>query len=338
MGIINPITTFDLSQSRQVYVPDKYFPCWKRDSDDGRFSRVIFFRPYFDFVENGARLIQVELFYSHTGPRAIIGQLAKNILKAAPRLSKDFGIEVRTTDTGGQMSLIITSRLFARKSRKVIDRLVNLKPHAIPPAEFPQPVTTVTLIPSETVLYCGSGVSYESGLSTMGMLHEVFGVDTLQSGTFTFGDDDPTPDELARNPGEFFARAAQFFIDCAKANPAPSHLRIAAALLDTRGYSRLITDNVDFLFEMAGVTPIRVRTIFPHKKGIRFLPHEKTLVTIGLAADRRGIVRAARATGLRIVCVNPFTQVSPRAQNLSYLREEDIWLKTTAEEFTSQFL
>jgi hypothetical protein len=59
---------------------------------------------------------------------------------------------------------------------------------------------------------------------------------------------------------------------------------------------------------------------------------------VGVAADRREIVRQARARRMRIVVVNPCSRVSPRVQHLNYVRPHDAFYRVTADEFFAALL
>ena len=59
----------------------------------------------------------------------------------------------------------------------------------------------------------------------------------------------------------------------------------------------------------------------------------RTLIVIGVAADRRRIIQQARGKGMKVVVVNPIVKVSPNVTHLEYVREQDLFFKTTAPDF-----
>lgn len=219
----------------------------------------------------------------------------------------------------------------------LIHRLLNRRPRKLIPIGYlPSPSSLLldlaTLGP--IAAYVGSGLSYEAGLPTLASVHETFGVDHLGDRDFTFGIDDPIPAELSKDLTGTFRRFVAFHLLAADATPSSSHRALAD--LHQRGVvSTLLTDNIDNLFHKIDTPFIRTRGIgvFNDTHKIVFKKNEKTLLVIGVAADRRGIIRQARAQGLRIVVVNPKLPVSPRSQNLSYMRQRDTWFRMTASEF-----
>jgi len=104
--------------------------------------------------------------------------------------------------------------------------------------------------------------------------------------------------------------------------------------------SRILTDNVDNLFCKLDVPFTRTRGIgiFNDPFPVTFDRNEKTLLVIGVAADRRSIIHQARKQGLRILVVNPQEVVSPMSQNLSYTRPYDLWYRMTAQQFFSSYV
>ena len=62
------------------------------------------------------------------------------------------------------------------------------------------------------------------------------------------------------------------------------------------------------------------------------------LIVVGVAADRRQIIRQARARGLDVIVVNPCKKVSPNVTQLDYLRFNDIFFKCEAQQFFGDVL
>ena len=169
---------------------------------------------------------------------------------------------------------------------------------------------------------------------TLAEVHERFGVDNISKKCFTFGLEDPIPRALNNSVKNTFAEFVSLHINAAEKEPSKSHKAIAKIIFGSVAV-RLLTDNVDNLFNQLNLEFIRTRGIGvfndPHK--ILFDRNEKTLLVGGVAADRRSIIKQARQQGLKIVVVNPHLPVSPNSQNLSYMKSTDIWYKMTMEDF-----
>ena len=62
------------------------------------------------------------------------------------------------------------------------------------------------------------------------------------------------------------------------------------------------------------------------------------LIVVGVAADRRQIIRQARMTRLDVIVVNPCEKVSPNVTHLDYLRPRDVFFKWEAQRFFKEAL
>ncbi|GEM_PF-5862545 len=310
------LAQFKIEPQSISFLPDPFSWCWKRD--EGEKSRTIFYKPHFHTEGDRVVLDRADFYYYQGGFTDPFQYSHNSIL--------DYIVE--------RNSLLIRTKTISPESQEIIDRLLQQKPKInLPEGVFPKICDGDFLAkPDQSiVLYCGAGVSYESGLPTLADIHEFFGVDDPLSNRFTFGVRDPVLAALS-NPRRFFIDAFGYHLQFANAEPSYSHTRLAE--LYREGYfSRILTDNIDKLFEKTGVETTRVRQIFPMQIDITFKPDEKTLLVIGVAADRRGVIKCAREQGLSVVVVNPHYSVSPRAQNLSYLSQNDIWFKERSENF-----
>jgi hypothetical protein len=183
-------------------------------------------------------------------------------------------------------------------------------------------------------LYLGSGVSYEAGLPTLCDIHDAFRLDDHERENFTVGERDRLPQLLADDPWGTFAEFCRLHVLALSAQPTRAQ-RIVADLY-RRGLVRsVLTDNVDNLLCKTGVPFTRTRGsgVFNERFPVKF--RTRTLIVVGVAADRREIVRQARGRRLRIVVVNPCTRVSPRVQHLNYIRPDDLFFRETADSFFS---
>lgn len=228
------------------------------------------------------------------------------------------------------------------RSKPLLRRLLNRRPRKeIPTGSFPTP----TLSPLELsdcgpiAAYVGSGLSYEAGLPTLASVHETFGVDRLGDDNFIFGARDPIPEQLAESVHDTFSRFVHFHVLAATSRPSASHQRLAS-FYRKGAITKILTDNVDSLFAKVDVPFTRTRGIgiFNDRFETKFDRDERTLLVIGVAADRRDIIRQARTLGLRIVVVNPQAPVSPRSQSLSYFCQKDRWYRMSAEEFFARYV
>lgn len=186
-------------------------------------------------------------------------------------------------------------------------------------------------------LYVGSGLSYEAGLPTLCEVHKYFGVDLEDGSDFTVGAGDPLPGWLAADPDAVIQDFCRVHVQALSAKPTPAMLAIKR--LHRQGLiGKVFTDNVDNLLAKVGVPYERTRGsgVFNERYPAKFA--SPTLVVIGVAADRRSLVKQARGSRLDVVVVNPCASVAPRVRHLDYLRENDLFVKISAEAFFEQAL
>ncbi len=179
-------------------------------------------------------------------------------------------------------------------------------------------------------LVAGSGLSSESGLPLLGTIHNLFEVDNFAGGELIFGAADNLPRRVSQNPEHEFREFCQFTIDAIRAQPSESH-RLIADLYNKGIIRQVFTDNMDDILDKVNVPYIRTRQgIFPDKYPAEFEPKVRSLLVVGIAVDRRQVIRQARAAGLRIIVVNPILGVAPHSRNMDYMRRGDIFFKLKA--------
>jgi hypothetical protein len=313
---------------------------WKRDS--GCQQRIIMFGASLGADTSGAAHLNDWCFFYRTRSERREIEALYEILNTAVVTHNIGKASIRSCARTHLTILELGGGPGARARSPLIERLLRRRPRRrVPKGSFPVPlegsIKFAHLGPS--VAYVGSGLSYESGLPTLASVHELFGVDRLGDEEFVFGARDPIPGQLAESVGATFGRFAGFHLLAAGARPSGSHEELAR--LYRRGFiTRILTDNVDNLFAKLEVpfTPTRGIGIFNDRFPITFTHEERTLVVVGVAADRRGVIEQARKQGLRIVVVNPHLPVSPKSQSLSYLRRRDAWYRTSAHDFFTRYV
>lgn len=181
-------------------------------------------------------------------------------------------------------------------------------------------------------LYCGSGLSSESGLPLLGTIHEIFEVDNLKRGELIFGARDQLPGRVVGDLQGQFKKFCQFSIDSIRARPSSSHLLLAD--LYRKGIvKQVFSDNVDDILKKVGVPFTQTRlSIFPDRFAVKFDPKVRALMVIGIAVDRRDVIKQARRKGLKIISINPLYGVAPYSRNMDYLCSGDIFYKGKAKD------
>ena len=176
----------------------------------------------------------------------------------------------------------------------------------------------------------GSGLSAESGLPLLGSIHSLFEVDNMETGELIFGANDTLPKRIISDPEGEFRKFCQFTIDAIKAIPSDSH-RIIAKLYEQGVIRGVFTDNMDDILGKLNVPYTKTRlSIFPDRFPVEFDPEVKSLLVVGVAVDRRDVIKQARKAGLKIIAINPVDEVAPHSRNMDYL--SDIFFRQTAAE------
>ncbi len=329
---------------------------WKRDS--GKKSRVVYFQgrlsvdgkdlylecPYF-FCKHKLPLNEARRFH-----KKILGALEGHAVRLAKSTFSVSGFTISASLRKRGSSGVIRYEVSCCPKDKllplVLRRLCSERPHKVPPLKLIKESKDHDLreyAPFDVL--CGSGLSYEAGVPTLPSIHEDFYVDVRGKG-FIFGEDDPLPLRFAADPEAEFRKLCRFNIVALKASPSRSHY-ILKQLHDKGVVLKVFTDNLDGLLERVGLPTIPTRKsrpplqeveIFPDYTPVSFSKKARALLVIGVSADRRGVIRQARRAGKKIIVINPVRAVSPRAKNMDYLRERDIFFRETAEEVLSKII
>jgi hypothetical protein len=313
---------------------------WKRD--EGRASRLVYLSGDLGLEGDTVMLDRAYFHYRHRLAVAAADRLHAQLEQAVPALSAFLGpVELRRSADAD--ATLHTLRLRAGRptdaDRDRVRRLQLRRPRqTIAAADLPPPLPLTDLqrwLPFD--LYAGSGLSYEAGLPTLCDMHDAFCLDDHAAQRFTFGAADHLPGWLAADAKATFRRFCHLHVDALSVAPTAAQRAIAA--LHRHGSLGLVmSDNVDNLLCKVAVPFVRTRGsgVFNERFPAAF--RTGTLVVVGVAADRREIVRQARARRMRIVVVNPCSRVSPRVQHLNYVRPHDAFYRVTADEFFAALL
>jgi hypothetical protein len=168
-------------------------------------------------------------------------------------------------------------------------------------------------------------------------MHDAFCVDSETQDGFTVGASDPLPRLLAEEGADRLVRFCQVHTKALFARPTPA-MQAIAALVAAGRIRRIFTDNVDNMLCKTGVAHERVRGsgVFNERHQVTFA--SPRLMVVGVAADRRQVIRQARAARLDVIVVNPCKKVSPNVTHLDYLRLDDLFFKWEAQRFFREAL
>jgi hypothetical protein len=186
-----------------------------------------------------------------------------------------------------------------------------------------EPEAVADFFPAQLEIGCGP--STEAGVPHLSNLHRIYGV---SRGDFSFvfepGDDGLL--EILSNPREKYVEFTRIYKACMAAEPTAFHRNIRH--LADRGLivGPVITNNFDFLCADVGLEEISLRRYesdpyFPMPSGgeaLSFDPRARSLLVVGVHADRRLAQRRAREQGLAIVYIDPERYLNPSGETIPY--------------------
>lgn len=190
---------------------------------------------------------------------------------------------------------------------------------------YVEPEDIAALLPAQLELGCGP--STEAGVPHLSNLHRIYGV---SRGDFSFVFD-PSDDGLLRvlaAPEEKYVEMTNIYRACMVAEPTAFYHGIRALADHGLIVGPVITNNFDCLCADMGLEETSLRRYdtdpyYPSGKlgsavSIDFDCRARSLIVVGVHADRRLAQLRARERGLTIVYVDPEQYVSPEGRTIPY--------------------
>lgn len=313
---------------------------WKRDRviDRVRYpeSRTVYFSADLDLSNEGVLFIKRAYFFLNTRAKTSEVESLKN------RIGKDkkaghYEMQLTSCQDSkhpGYSRLRIEVGKATEYDKKTITRRLKGKPRLAieAPRLVPESKNYDISKYAPFALCAGSGLSAESGLPLLGEIHNIFEVDNGETEKLVFGAEDGLPERIVENAKGEFRRFCQFTVDAIKAKPSKTH-RALAGLYNKEVIRQIFTDNMDDLLRKIDVPYTQTRlSIFPDRYPVEFDPEAKALLVVGVAVDRRDVIKQARRKGLKIIAINPVFGVAPHSRNMDYLCKGDIFFRREAGE------
>lgn len=309
---------------------------WKRDT--GIQSRIVYYSGHLNKCKSGIAVEDSFFFYKHR-TNASFAQSLQVFFEEA--MKSMIGLVARPTlwiqSKKGQRHTVFFK--FGMPREEDIDKVRRLI------IRRPRQKMKLTSLPNEANLsqvlplfpldiYAGSGVSYEAGLPTLCEVHDFFCLDDHRTKQFTLGNSDRLPLWLASDPLQVIRNFCRLHTMALSAQPTSAQQTIAE--LYKRGLiQQVFSDNVDNLLCKVDVPFVRTRGsgVFNERFPATF--KSKTLLIVGVAADRRQLIQQARGRNMHIIIVDPCAKVSHGVQHLNYVRPCDYFFRSTAQDFFS---
>jgi hypothetical protein len=168
-------------------------------------------------------------------------------------------------------------------------------------------------------------------------LHRIYGVSLPDYG-FIFRAAQDGLLEVFAEPERKYRDFTAIYRACLMAGSTPFYDRLAE--LHRRGLiaGKVITNNFDCQCAALGLPEISLRKYDwgPYYPQIEHDPRAKSLLVVGVHADRRLVQMRARERGLRVLYIDPEEYVAPDGRRIEYPveapQDADLFVRSTAQE------
>jgi hypothetical protein len=206
------------------------------------------------------------------------------------------------------------------------------------PRQAPRMVSPEALIehlPAQLELGCGPSI--EAGIPHLSSLHRIYGVSHSDYG-FVFRAQDDAALDLFAEPERKYAEMTDIYRACVGARSTPFYRAMHDLHRRGRFVGPIITNNFDCQVADLGLPEISLRRYDwgPYYPVIEHHPDARSLLVVGVHADRRLVQMRARERGLRVLFIDPEEYVGPDGRPIHYPVEapqsDDCFVRATAEE------
>jgi hypothetical protein len=262
------------------------------------------------------------------------------VLRHAPAHPEDLAFGARPAEGHRALDVVVRNdgyRLPDAWDRRVFEvfhrvglrkKLAREEPRQIPAAALAE------FFPAQVELGCGPSI--EAGIPHLSTLHRIYGVSRADY-SFVFRAEDDSLLELFRDPPAKLREMTEIYRACLIAKPTPFYRRLVD--LWNRGFlvGPVITNNFDCQCADLGLPEISLRRYDwgPYYPRIDHDPRAKSLLVVGVHADRRLVQMRARERGLRVLFVDPEAYVAPDGHAITYPVEapqrDDLFARATAD-------
>lgn len=196
-------------------------------------------------------------------------------------------------------------------------------------------------LPAQLELGCGPSI--EAGIPHLSNLHRIYGVSMPDYGFIYRAAQDGVL-ELLSDPEAKYREMTDIYRACLVAGSTDFYRAIGT--LRERGLlvGPVITNNFDCQCADLGFPEISLRNYDwePYYPRIPYDPRARSLLVVGVHADRRLVQMRARERGLKVIFVDPEAYVAPDGSRIHYPVEapqaEDLFVRSTASDALSRLL
>jgi hypothetical protein len=198
-----------------------------------------------------------------------------------------------------------------------------------------EPEALAEYLPAQLELGCGPSI--EAGIPHLSTLHRIYGVSRASYG-FIFRAAEDGLLTLFSDPEAKYREMTEIYRACATAGSTPFYQSLRD--LHARGFfvGPVITNNFDCQCAVLGLPEISLRRYDwgPYYPTIDYDPRAKSLLVIGVHADRRLVQMRARERGLKVLYIDPEAYVAPDGGRIPYPveapQDDDLFVRMTAND------
>jgi hypothetical protein len=190
-------------------------------------------------------------------------------------------------------------------------------------------------LPAQLELGCGPSI--EAGIPHLSNLHRIYGVSRPDYRFIYRADQDAILEVLAA-PEAKYRDMTDMYRACMVAGDTDFYRAIAELFRRQKLVGPVITNNFDCQCADLGLEEMSLRRYDwePYYPTITHDPRARSLLVVGVHADRRLVQMRARERGLKIVFVDPERYVAPDGTEISYPveapQDEDLFVRETARD------
>lgn len=204
-----------------------------------------------------------------------------------------------------------------------------------------EPEALIDYLPAQLELGCGPSI--EAGIPHLSNLHRIYGV-SLPNYGFIYRAAQDGALEVLSAPEAKYSEMTDIYRACLIAGSTDFYRAIAD--LRRRGLlvGPVITNNFDCQCADLGFPEISLRNYdwgpyYPH---IDYDPRARSLLVVGVHADRRLVQMRARDRGLKVIFIDPESYVAPDGSQISYPveapQDDDLFVRMTASAALTRLL
>ena len=190
-------------------------------------------------------------------------------------------------------------------------------------------------LPAQLELGCGPSI--EAGIPHLSNLHRIYGV-SRPDYRFIYRAEHDAILEVLATPEAKYRDMTDMYRACMVAGDTDFYRAIAELFRQQKLVGPVITNNFDCQCADLGLEEMSLRRYDwePYYPTISHDPRARSLLVVGVHADRRLVQMRARERGLKIVFVDPERYVAPDGTQIPYPveapQDEDLFVRATARD------